>query len=64
MNKLTPTLRLESSGKQPDRYGMERDFTEVLCDIDNQHLSKSMMGAALRALADEIDPARGERVPF
>lgn len=63
MNKLTLTLRLDSSGKRPNRYGTEEPFTEALCDISEQHMSKSMMGAALRALADEIDPTR-ERSPF
>jgi hypothetical protein len=65
LSKLTLTLRLTSTGKAPDQYGLQKETTETLCDIEEQHLSKSMMGAALRALADEIDPARShERNPF
>jgi hypothetical protein len=56
MNKLTLTLRLTSSGKATDKYGVVKDVTETLCDIEDQHLPGHMMGAALRALADEIDP--------
>lgn len=63
MNKLTLTLRLDSSGKKHNRYGLEEPYAETLCDIAEQQMSPSMMGAALRALASEIDP-RGERAPF
>jgi hypothetical protein len=64
-NKLTITLRLTSTGRYPDKYGMEKETTETLCEIEDQHLTASMMGAALRALADEIDPKRaGSAVQF
>lgn len=61
MNKLTLTLRVDNEITRPKypehAYRPERvTELETLCDIREQHLSKGMLAAALRQLADEIDP--------
>lgn len=63
MSKLTLTLRLDQETSRPKypQYGYRSDVemvseTETLCDIQDQHLSKGMLAAALRQLADEVDP--------
>jgi len=56
--RLTLTVRLDSSRKVD-----YREEKETLCDIDTVHMSASMIGAALRALANEVDPREDER-PF
>lgn len=69
MSKLTMTLRVDSSTtrpKYPMHVGREEmvDETETLCNITEQHFSKGMLAAALRQLADEIDPPHRCEVPF
>lgn len=65
MSKLTLTLRVTSESVKYTQYG-RADGTEIeiLCDVVDQHLSKGMLGAALRQLADEINPRLTDRVPF
>jgi hypothetical protein len=59
MSKLTLTLRVTSETTKFNSFGRaDGTETEVLCDIADQHLSKGMLGAALRQLADEIDAPR------
>ena len=57
MSKLTLTLRVTSESPKYNQFGRsEGTETETLCDVVDQHFSKGMLGAALRQLADEIDP--------
>lgn len=63
MGKLTLTLRVTNEVKRPkypQHYASSETVTEVetLCHIEDQHLSKGMLAAALRQLADEIDPPK------
>jgi len=57
MSKLRLTVKVTSESTKYTQYGRaDGTETEVLCDVVDQHLSKGMLGAALRQLADEIDP--------
>lgn len=62
MSKLTLTLRVTSEFARPKypQYASSETVTETetLCDIADQHLSKGMLAAALRQLADEINPPK------
>lgn len=68
MSKLTMTLRVDNEITRPKypHYGSTETVTETetLCNIDGQHFSKGMLSAALRQLADEIDPQHRCEVPF
>lgn len=57
MAKLNLTLRVTNEVTKYTQYGRaDGTETEVLCDVLDQHFSKGMLAAALRQLADEIDP--------
>ncbi len=57
MSRLVLSLRVTSERAKYNQWGRaDGSEVEVLCDIKEQHLSKGMLGAALRQLADEIDP--------
>lgn len=68
MSKLTLTLRVTNEVTRPKRpqYAFSEAITETetLCDIDSQHFSKGMLAAALRQLADEVDPPKSERAAW
>lgn len=65
MAKLNLTLRVTSERTKYSQYGREDGTeTEVLCDVADQHMSKGMLAAALRQLADEIDPQHRCEVAF
>lgn len=65
MSKLTMTLRVTSERPNYNQFGRADGVeTEVLCDVADQHLSKGMLAAALRQLADEIDPQHRCEVAF
>jgi hypothetical protein len=65
MSKLTLTLCVKSERTKYNQFGRaDGTETETLCDVTDQHLSKGMLAAALRQLADEIDPQHKCEVAF
>jgi hypothetical protein len=68
MGKLTMTLRVDNEITRPKypQFGHPETVTETetLCNIEGQHFSKGMLAAALRQLADEIDPQHKCEVAF
>ena len=65
MSKLSLTLRLTAESPKYNQFGRaEGTDIEVLGAVTDQHMSKGMLGAALRQLADEIDPQHRCEVPF
>lgn len=64
---MTITLRVDHEVTQTNYhtgYSKQETSTETLCDITEQHVSKGMLAAMLRQLADEVDPALTNREPF